>query len=52
MLIEAISAKIPERPPMTYDLAPGLVDKTGDACNIKLRPAGVPDPSPEVPARN
>ena len=46
MLIEAISAKIPERPPMTYDLAPGLVDETSDACEIKLRPAGIPDVAP------
>lgn len=46
-LIEAISAKIPQRPPMTYDLAPGLVDRTSDSCEIKLRPAGVPDTSVE-----
>lgn len=44
-LIEAISAKIPQRPPMTYDLAPGLVDRTADSCEIKLRPAGIPDVS-------
>lgn len=50
MLIESISAKIPERPPMTYDLNPGLVDKTSDSCEIRLRPAGVPDgASPPVP---
>jgi hypothetical protein len=50
MLIEAISAKIPQRPPMTYDLAPGLVDGKGPTCEVQLRPAGVPDvtsaPSP------
>ncbi len=46
-LIEAISAKIPQRPPMTYDLAPGLVDRTSNSCEIKLRPAGVPDTSIE-----
>ena len=51
-LIEAISAKIPSRPPMTYDLAPGLVDKTSDSCEIKLRPAGVPDlPREPIPTR-
>ena len=44
-LIEAISAKIPQRPPMTYDLAPGLVDRTSSSCEIKLRPAGIPDVS-------
>ena len=40
-LIQAISTKIPERPPMTYDLTPGLVDGKTDACTIDLRPAGV-----------
>ena len=48
-LIEAISAKIPHRPPMTYDLAPGLVDRTSSSCEIKLRPAGVVDASFETP---
>ena len=48
-LIEAISAKIPHRPPMTYDLAPGLVDRTSSSCEIKLRPAGVVDASFEPP---
>ena len=42
-MIEAMSAKIPERPPMTYDLKPGLVDESSDSCEIKLRPAGVPE---------
>lgn len=41
-LIEAMSAQIPDRPPMTYDLDPGLVDGSSDACHIQLRPAGVP----------
>lgn len=41
-LIEAINAKVPDRPPMSYDLDPGLVDDTSDACHIHLRPAGQP----------
>lgn len=44
-LIEAMSAQIPDRPPMTYDLDPGLVDGSSDACHIQLRPAGVPTAS-------
>ncbi|MBI2078247.1 MAG: hypothetical protein HYT80_07765 [Euryarchaeota archaeon] len=40
-LIQAISSKIPERPPMTYELDPGLVDGLSDACTIELRPVGV-----------
>jgi hypothetical protein len=40
-LIEAMN-KDPQRPLMTYDLAPGLVDETSEQCRIQLRPAGEP----------
>lgn len=42
-LIEAVNARIPERPPLSYDISPGLVDGTGPTCSIRVRPAGVPD---------
>lgn len=42
-LIEAVNSRLPERPPLSYDLQPGLVDETGDACSIRVRPAGLPD---------
>lgn len=42
-LIEAVNARLPERPPLSYDLEPGLVDGKSLACSIRVRPAGVPD---------
>jgi hypothetical protein len=45
-LIQAVSARVPDRPPMTYDLRPGLVDGTGPSCQISLRPAALPDLEP------
>jgi hypothetical protein len=45
MLIEAITARVPGRPPLTYDLAPGLVDGKSSSCDISLRPLVLDAPS-------
>lgn len=48
-LIQAVGARIPTRPPMTYDLRPGLVDGKAATCDISLRPAVLPDLVPLNP---